>query len=375
MGIAGDMAVASLLHVSGLETKELKEKLKLWNFPLEAEVKESVKNGIYGFSVSLEIKDKLSEVFYRDVEGIIKETNEKSSVKDRAIEAFRALFEAEGKAHGRSYDTVHLHEAASWDAIFDIFTTSWLIEVISPDDVLHSPVNVGGGIVETAHGVLPVPPPAVAELLKGRTIFSAGPETELTTPTGAAILRAFAKEGKLPEGRLVSEGRGFGTKSFKGYHNFLRTLLLDEGNVNNRIVEIEAEIDDSTGEILSSLWEELEEDALDMFFIPVYMKKGRPGVLIKVISRPNKLEQVAEKIFLNTTTIGIRYSFKDRIELKREIEEIVVEGERVKMKIAFLNGKIVNVLPEFDTCKKLAKKLKISVKKAYQMILSKWRNQ
>ncbi len=373
MGIAGDMTVASLAHLMGVSSRELQDKLNQWGFPLEVKLVEGENGGISGLYLDLTIKDRLTEVYFGDIEEIISEVNEEEEVKERALKAFRLLFEAEGKIHGKSYDKVHLHEAASWDAIFDIFVTSWLIHKLSPQVIIHSPVNLGRGTVRTSHGLLPVPAPAVASLLRGRSVFSSGPEAELTTPTGAVILKAFAEEGSMPPGRLSGEGRGLGSMKFPGYPNFLRVIALEDGETSSRVVEIEAEIDDSTGELLSVLWEELSGKVLDMFFVPVYMKKGRPGILIKIIARPERLEEIAKALFLNTTTIGVRYSIKERIELERKIEEININGFRARVKVSFLEDTPVNALPEFSSCQELAKRLKISVKEAYFMILEAWR--
>ncbi len=373
MGIAGDMTVASLGQLTGTTKDEFREKLRQWNFPVELSLISKKNSGISGLYLSLKINDRLSETYFQDVEEIISEVNEKDEVKKLALRTFKLLFKAEGKAHGSSYDKVHLHEAGSWDAIFDIFTASWLIHKIFPSKVLHSPVNIGRGNVKTSHGLLPVPAPAVAELLRGREIFSEGPEAELTTPTGAAILKSFAKEGNIPSGRVVSVGYGLGTKEFPGYPNFLRAFLIDEGREFKRIVEIETEVDDSTGELLGNLWDELRGNILDMFFVPVFMKKGRPGTLIRIIARPERLENISRVIFSSTTTIGLRYSFKDRIELERKTEEVEILGRKAKVKIAHFQGEPLNMLPEFSSCKKLAKELKISVKEACQMIMSQWR--
>lgn len=373
MGIAGDMTVASLAHLIGVSSKELQEKLNQWKFPVEAKLVKRTNGGISGLALELVIRDKLPEVYFRDIEEIISEVNEDDEVKKGALDAFRYLFEAEGEVHGKSYNKVHLHEAASWDAIFDIFVTSWLIHRLSPEDVLHSPVNVGSGTVRTSHGMLPVPVPAVSALLKGRTVISRGPEAELTTPTGAVILKTFAKEGQIPQGKLRGEGRGLGTMEFSGYPNFLRVIAIEDGENQGQIVEVEAEVDDATGELLSVLWRELEGKVLDMFFVPVYMKKGRPGHLIKIITRPESLNEVARILFLNTTTIGVRYSYKNRIELEREIVEVEINGFKAKIKVAYLEDRVVNALPEFYSCQELAKRLKISVKEAYFMILEAWR--
>lgn len=373
MGIAGDMTVASLAHLIGVSSEELQEKLEQWKFPLEAKLVKSTNGGISGLALELVIKDRLPEVYFSDIEEIISEVKENDEVKKRALDAFRYLFEAEGEVHGKSYNKVHLHEAASWDAIFDIFVTSWLVHRLSPVDILHSPVNIGSGTVKTSHGMLPVPVPAVAALLKGRTVISRGPKAELTTPTGAVILKTFAKEGQIPQGKLRGEGRGLGTMKFPGYPNFLRVIAVEDGATEGQVVEVEAEVDDATGELLSILWKELEGKALDMFFVPVYMKKGRPGHLIKIIARPEFLHKIARTLFLNTTTIGVRYSYKDRIELVREIKEVKIRGVKANIKIAYLEGEVANALPEFSSCQELAKRLKISVKEAYFLILEAWR--
>ncbi len=373
MGISGDMTVAALSHLLGLDTSQLQRKIDSWGLPIEARLREEKRGEISGLYLHLDIKDRLPEVFSQDIREIIESLKEDKEIKEAALQAFENLFKAEAEAHGVHWKRVHLHEAGAWDAIFDLLATAWLLREISPEEVLHSPVNLGEGSVETSHGRLPVPAPAVVALLRGREVFSSGPRAELTTPTGAAILKTFAKPGRLPPGKLVGEGRGLGTLKFPGYPNFLRVLGLEEGPQRGWVYEIEAQVDDTTGEILGNLWEVLEGKALDMVMLPIYMKKGRPGTLIKILARPGQIEEVMGLLFRETTTIGLRYSVKERYELEREVQEMEIEGERVQVKIAKMGGEVVNVSPEFSSCKNLAQRLKISVKEACRRILAQWR--
>ncbi len=373
MGISGDMTVAALCDLMGIGSSQLQEKIRAWGIPVKAELHRERRGEISGLYLKLRIEDSLAEVFFQDIKEILQEIREKKQVKEAALSAFENLFKAEAEAHGLPWTRVHLHEAGAWDAIFDLLATAWLIEELSPEEIIHAPVNLGAGGIKASHGHLPVPAPAVTVLLRGRAVFSSGPEAELTTPTGATILRTFAKEGRLPPGRIHSEGRGLGTMNFTGYPNFLRALGIKNHGKTSLIYEIETQVDDSTGEILGNLWELLQGKALDLVMVPIFMKKSRPGVLVKVLARPENLEEVLEILFRETTTLGIRYTIKEREELERETVEVDVEGERALIKVGKRHGEVVNVAPEFSSCKDLARRLKISVKEACRKILARWR--
>ncbi len=367
------MTVAALSHLGGVTTLELRKKVASWDIPVEVALEEERRGDFPGLYLRIEIHDRLPEVFFDDIRDILGRIEERKEVKEKALEAFETLFRAEGEAHGVNWRRVHLHEAGAWDAIFDLLATSWLLEELAPAEVLHGPVNLGAGVVSSAHGLMPVPPPAVAVLLRGRQVFSAGPSAELTTPTGAAILKTFARPSPLPPGRLSGEGRGLGTRKFSGFPNYLRVLSLEGGPSRSVVYELEFQVDDSPGQWLGNLWELLEGRVLDMVMIPVYMKKGRPGVLLKILATAENLQQVKGILFENTSTIGLRVSLKEREELERKLEEVEVDGERALVKVAYRDGRPVNVAPEFSSCKELAVKLKISIKEACRRILARWR--
>ncbi len=367
------MTVAALCHLAEISSQELQRKVSSWGIPVEVRLKEERRGEFAGLHLEVNIHDRLPEVFFSDVQDILANINEKKEVKERTLEAFETLFRAEGEAHGVDWKRVHLHEAGAWDAILDLLATSWLLEELSPSEVLHGPVNLGGGQIPSSHGLLPVPAPAVVVLLRGREVFSLGPSAELTTPTGAVILKTFARPSPLPPGRLSKEGRGVGTRSFPGFPNYLRVLSIEEGPSQGAVYELEFQVDDAPGELLGELWELLEGKALDMVMVPVYMKKGRPGVLLRILTRAEHMREVQDLIFENTSTIGLRFSLKERVELERQLREITVEGEKALLKVAYRDGRPVNVAPEFSSCKELARKLKISIKEACRRILAQWR--
>ncbi len=367
------MTVAALCHLAGVSGPELKKKVDSWGIPVEVNLKEERRGEFSGLYLQIKIHDRLPEVFFTDIQDILGGISEKKEVKEKTLEAFQTLFKAEAEAHGLDWRRVHLHEAGAWDAIFDLLATSWLLDEISPSEVLHGPVNLGAGQIPSSHGLLPVPAPAVVALLRGREVFSSGPSSELTTPTGATILKTFALPSRLPPGRLSKEGRGLGTRSFPGFPNYLRVLSIEEGPSQRAVYELEFQVDDAPGELLGGLWELLEGKALDMVMVPVYMKKGRPGVLLRILTGAENLREVQKLVFENTTTIGLRFSLKERVALERERLEVAVDGEKAFLKVSYLEGRPVNVAPEFSSCRELAERLKISIKEACRRILAQWR--
>ncbi len=377
-GIAGDMAVAALADLAGIGEQELEKKVKHWNLPVELSFERRKYAGIQALHIEVKAEEG-DEVHFKDVKEFIEALDEKAPVKERALQIFRRLFEAEAAVHGHPFEEVHLHEAGGWDALFDVLSYSWLVDELAPGRILHSAVNVGSGSVSTSHGLLPVPVPAVVELLKGRRFYSAGPEAELTTPTGAALLAATAEQSPLPSAELLKEGRGGGTKNFSSFPNILRVFLMEEGAGEEAVIEIQAEMDDITGELAASVAEKLLSCCLDVFFTPVYMKKGRPGLLLTALCLPSRFEEASSIILRESTTIGLRYTLKPRRTLRREVVELEIMGETVPVKVAYFRGDVVSAKPEFESCKKLADKYNISLKEVterclYELRRKRWKS-
>ena len=250
-----------------------------------------------------------------------------AAVREKAKEVYRLLAAAESRAHGVSVEQVHFHEVGALDAVADITGVCWLMELLGPDRVIASPVNLGGGTVKTAHGLLPVPAPATAALLEGVPAYGGDIPAELCTPTGAALLKTFASSfGPLPMGTIRGVGSGCGTKDFPRA-NCLRAFLIEEAGSaegpNDHVTELKANIDDMTGEDLGFAVERLlAAGALDVFCTPIQMKKNRPGVLLTCLCRPEEADAMAAQILRHTSTFGVRRTDCTRYALAVEREAV-----------------------------------------------------
>ena len=257
-----------------------------------------------------------------DIENIIEALNLSTSVKSNAISVYKLLADAESSAHGELVSKIHFHEVGDLDAIVDIVGVCILIEKLAPDRIVVSPIHVGSGFVRCAHGLLPVPAPATANLLKGIPTYSTHITGELCTPTGAALLKHFADSfGSMPLMSVNKIGYGMGTKDFE-MTNCVRAFWAetDYDSTNGQIAELCCNLDDMTGESVGYVQQLLfEAGARDVFTTPVQMKKGRPGVLLTCICDVDKADYFAALILKNTSTFGIRKSLCDRYELKRDI--------------------------------------------------------
>jgi pyridinium-3,5-bisthiocarboxylic acid mononucleotide nickel chelatase len=289
-----------------------------------------------------------------------------SSGKDRAKAMFQRLGEAEAAIHQMSVDDVHLHEVGALDSIIDIVGTVFAMEWVGADRVVCSPLNVGGGMVQSAHGLFPVPAPATVKLLGDAPIYSGPIQKELVTPTGALIATTYAHEfGPMPAMSVERVGYGAGDRDHPSTPNVLRVLIGREAAEApaERVVVVECEIDDMNPQIFGVAMERLyAAGALEVFYTPVQMKKNRPGTLLTVVAAPERRTAVADVIFHETTTIGLRYQTVDRECLHREIVTVQTSIGPVRFKIASRNGRIVNATPEFDDCAALAAANNLSVK-------------
>jgi uncharacterized protein (TIGR00299 family) protein len=286
--------------------------------------------------------------------------------KDRTRDLFGRLAAAEAAVHGTSPDRVHLHEVGALDSIVDIAGTVYALEALGADDVVASPLNVGSGSINSAHGVYPVPGPATARLLEGAPIY-AGPQTEeLVTPTGALLVTAYARRfGPLPAMRLRQVGYGAGSRDFAGRPNVLRVFVgeAEDAGPIRRVVVIEAEIDDMNPQIFGVLMDRLiAAGALDVFYTPIQMKKSRPGTLLTILAGPEAREGLTSIVFRETTTIGVRFMEMQRECLERETLTVDTPLGGVRIKVARRDGAVLNAAPEFDDCARLAEQTGTPVK-------------
>lgn len=295
------------------------------------------------------------------------------AVKERASRAFQMLGEAEAAIHSIPIERVHFHEVGAVDTIVDIVCAAAGCAALGVDRWLASPVNVGSGTVECAHGTLPVPAPATLALLGDAPVYAAGPPMERVTPTGAVVLRMLEVQyAPLPAMRITASGYGAGGRETPGQPNLVRLLVGEEGAADDLAVEpiavVEAVIDDSTPQVLAYVSELLlEAGAWDVYRVAVQMKKGRTGVQLTVLCRPDLVPALRDLLFRETTTIGLHWRLENKAALAREFAKVQTQWGPVSIKIArFPSGKIANAAPEYEDCRSLARKHSVALKLVMQ---------
>ncbi len=311
----------------------------------------------------------------------IREIIFRSSISDEAKATATAIFEAlgaaESKIHSVPVEAIHFHEVGAVDALVDIVCAAVGAANLAVDEWVCSPLNVGGGMVKCAHGTFPVPAPATLELLKDAPVFSSGPQMELVTPTGAAIVKTLAKRfAPFPQMKIASVGYGAGTRDFPAHANVVRLTLGDSHfeaathAQQDTVTVLEANIDDLNPQVFGYVIDHLmAEGALDAFGVPVQMKKGRPGMLLTVLARPEDAARLTQILFTETTTLGVRSRDEQRRILDRRFEIVHTRWGDVRIKIASLNGTISNFAPEFEDCRQLAKEHRVPLKSVMQEAL------
>lgn len=293
-----------------------------------------------------------------DIHDIISGMDIPDKVKSDACAVYDIIAEAEGRVHGRAAGEVHFHEVGTMDAIVDVVSVCMLIDELGVDKIIASPVNTGFGQVRCAHGILPVPAPATANILKGMPVYAGPYKGEMCTPTGAALLKHFVNEfGELPIMTIENTGYGMGTKEFP-QANCVRAILgsNEQETLKDNIVELACNIDDMTGEDLGYAAELLMKNgALDVFFVPIQMKKFRPGQMLVVLSSPDKAEELAECILKNTTTFGVRRTEHTRYVLDRHFETVKTPYGEIRMKHGEGYG-VSKIKPEYEDVVEAAEK-------------------
>ena len=312
---------------------------------------------------STEHHHNLQEIF-----ALIEKSALSPAARDRARGMFQRLAEAEAAIHQMPVEEVHLHEVGALDSIIDIVGAAFALEWIGADRIVCSPLNVGGGMVHSAHGHFPVPAPATVKLLAGSPIYSGAVQKELVTPTGALIATTYADAfGPVPPMRVDRVGYGAGERDDPSTPNVLRVLVGeavdDPARSGDRVSVIECEIDDMNPQIFGTAMERLyAAGALEVFYVPVQMKKNRPGTLLTVIAAPDRREALADIIFRETTTIGLRHHEVARECLDREIVTVDTALGPVRFKIASRHGVVMNATPEYEDCARIAQASRLPVK-------------
>ena len=390
-GISGNMTLGALTEIIGDENYLINELKKLNVDGYTIEISKKVKNGITGTYVDVilghehehhhdhEHSHKEHEHHHEyhhhehrnldDVNKIIDKSSLDNEVKELAKRIFLRVAKAESKVHNKPLDEVHFHEVGAIDSIVDIVGTAILIKKINPDKIISSIVNDGYGFIECAHGTMSVPVPATSEIFTGANVKfrQIDVDTELVTPTGAAIIAELAEEfTTLPAMTTEKIGWGAGFKELK-IPNILKVYYGDIQEQNENFVVMETNIDDCSGEVLGYTQEKLfQNGALDVFYTPIFMKKNRPAYRLTVACKKEDMYKLQNIMFKETTTIGIRYRFESRTELGRELVEIDTKYGKLQAKKVINNGETY-VYPEYESMKKLAEKNNIPLKELYKL--------
>jgi uncharacterized protein (TIGR00299 family) protein len=309
----------------------------------------------------------------RDILALVDRSTLDPSVKERVSGLFWRLAEAEAGVHGSSPEEVHFHEVGAIDSIVDIVGGVVGLKWLGAQRFVSSALNVGTGTVTMSHGTFPVPPPATARLVQGVPVYGAG-EGELLTPTGALLVTAHATGyGPLPPVRPEAVGYGAGTRDTSSRPNVLRLIVgSEEGHApGERVVVLEAELDDMSPQLCGPLMDRLlAAGALDAFYTPIQMKKGRPGLLVSVIAEPARREAIEEVLFAETTTLGVRRQEWDRTMLDREVIPVETPYGTVGVKIGRRGGRVYNVQPEFEDCRRASETRGVAVKEVWAAALA-----
>ena len=339
--------------------------------------------GVSGYSLDFETVDRsgISATYARvktehshshrhlsEILKIINTSDLSEGVKNLAARIFSRLGEAEARVHNQPLEKVHFHEVGALDAIIDVVGAAICFELLGIERFISSPLHVGSGAVEMDHGRFPIPPPAVAELLKGVPFYSTDVIGELLTPTGAAIITTVCSDyGAIPQIKLEQTGYGAGTREYKNFPNALRVLIgeesRDDAAEQQRLWMIETNMDDISPQILGHVMERaFELGALDCYFTSVQMKKNRPGVLLSVLCGREERAALEKLLFAETTTLGVRTYEVERRALQRRIVRVETQFGPIDVKVAQLNGHIIKEMPEYEQCRAAARTSKVPLR-------------
>jgi pyridinium-3,5-bisthiocarboxylic acid mononucleotide nickel chelatase len=360
-GLAGDMLLAALLDAGGeLETlRGVPTALGIEG--IEIDVERVARQGIGALHLRIDAPADHAEREYGELRRLVEAAQLPPRAKTRSLDTFARLAEVEGGIHGVLPDAVHFHELGSLDALVDVCGAFCLLDDLGIERVASSPLPFARGLTIAAHGVLPLPAPATLALLEGVPLVGVDIETELVTPTGAAIAATVVEEwGTLPPLTLERVGYGAGTKELDDRPNVVRVVIGNELGSGpsglNPVVLLETNLDDFLPELVPDAVERcFAAGALDVWTIAAQMKKSRPGFVLSVLARPDAESAVARVLLQETSALGVRVSRLDRYELEREERRVEVAGGSVRVKIGVLEGLVVNVAPEHDDCAALAR--------------------
>lgn len=371
-GISGDMMLGLLIDL-GLQPQQLESELqKLPISGYRLEVKREQRHGIEGCRVQVHCDETHHHRSWSTIDTMLADSDLDVIVKETARGFFLRLGKAEAKVHGIDIDKVHFHEVGAVDAIVDLVGTAIGLQLLEIDKVLCSSLPLSRGMSKCAHGALPLPAPATLEILHGKPVYDSNINKELVTPTGATIVAELAEFGCLPTQNLGTSGYGVGGWELEDRPNLLRGILYETvaaTAANEQVQLLESHIDDSTPEQLGNLLEQLFlAGALDVGYVPLQMKKNRPGNLLKVVSRPEQAAELANLIMHESSATGVRSSRCDRYSLNRNIETINTEFGSARVKLIFAGKDFLRLTPEYEDCRKLAQQTGQPLQKIYRQV-------
>ena len=372
-GISGDMTLGALID-SGVPIDHLeKEIARLGLSDYRINTKKKIVNHIEATKVDIEFDvARQPDRKYPNIVALIEKSQLSLSVKEKSLEAFRCLGLAEARIHGKKLEEIHFHEVGVIDSIIDMVGSIIGFEYLNAEKIYTSPIPLGTGFTKTEHGVMPVPSPAALEVLRGYPVVHRDAQFEMTTPTGATIVKILA-EGLLPENFVFTPsniGYGAGSKNVEAWPNVLRLVIGEthSNGVSEKMIMMEANIDDQNPEIYPYVSEMLLRIGIkDVFFTSVIMKKGRPGIQINILTEEKYITKAEQILFTETSTIGIRRYPVERSILKRELITVDTKFGPIEAKKIYYNND-EKILPEYESCKKIAREQNLPLKEIYREI-------
>jgi len=379
-GASGDMILGAMV-AAGVDPNVLSQQLERLNVEgFNVQFKKVTRAGLGATYAVVETAHEHKHRHLSDILMIIDNSSLSDGVKKRASQIFTRLAEAEARVHNEPIEHVHFHEVGALDAIVDVVGSAICFELLGVERFISSPIHVGSGFVQMEHGRFPVPPPAVAELLKGVPFYSSDIKGELLTPTGAAIITTVADQyGPMPTMESSTPAYGAGTREYDDFTNVLRVFVgATSGSGPNveRLLMIETNIDDLSPQVLGHVMDQaFELGALDCYFTSVQMKKNRPGILLSILCEHNLKDQLMQLLFKETTTLGVRSYEVERRALERTIMRVETQYGPIDVKVARLNGQVVNEMPEFEQCRRAAKEAGVPLKRVEEAVRAAWERQ
>lgn len=390
-GISGDMLLGALLD-AGLDARVLHEAIASLNLGASLTVEKVDRSGISSTKVHVLDGTKLAEAapghdhshgehghghhhgrHLSAIKKIIGSSNLQEQVKDKAVEIFELIGASEAKIHNVPVEKIHFHEVGAVDAIVDIVAATAGLHALGIEQWFCSPLNVGGGTIDCAHGRFPVPAPATADLLRDMPTYSQHVEQELVTPTGAAIIRALNPTfGQQPAMRVEKVGYGAGTRNPKGFPNVVRLLIGEAaGAAHGSVAVLETALDDLSPQVLAHVAERaLALGALDVMSTPVVMKKGRPGTLLTLLADDAQAAALEDLLLRETSTLGVRIHHERRSVLERSHTAVTTAYGEIRIKLGSRSGEVLNAAPEFEDCRAAAERHGVPLKKVQQAAIA-----